>query len=365
MRRMIHILCAAFAFCVLLLTTSCERRPLMDMSNTHYVRVYVDEELLNVTKGFYNEDYARPEYDSPDVLRVVLADPQTGVAKAERFLRDMGKDEKGTYYEGYIIANPGRYKLMAYNFDTESTLVGNANNHNDAKAYTNEIASHLKTKIPSRAPKQASNSAQTKSTEKIVYDPDHLFAASCGEVYVPYAEEIDTLQTLEGEHFKASSLVKSYYLQVKVKGLRYATSSVGLMTGLAGSAWLNGAGMDKEDPVTVYFEMMPGESSAAGVMRTGGNDVATIYTTFSTFGKLPDAENELEITFDFLTTYGKPYSETIDVTELFSTPEAVEHQWLLVDHVIEIPEPPEGETAGGGFTPSVDEWGDVETDIII
>ena len=365
MRRMIHILCAAFAFCVLLLTTSCERRPLLDMSNTHYVRVYVDEELLNVTKGFYNEDYARPEYDSPDVLRVVLADPQTGVAKAERFLRDMGKDEKGTYYEGYIIADPGRYKLMAYNFDTESTLVGNANNHNDAKAYTNEIASHLKTKIPSRAPKQASNSAQTKSTEKIVYDPDHLFAASCGEVYVPYAEEIDTLQTPEGEHFKASSLVKSYYLQVKVKGIRYATSSVGLMTGLAGSAWLNGAGMDKEDPVTVYFEMMPGESSAAGVMRTGGNDVATIYTTFSTFGKLPDEENELEITFDFLTTYGKPYSETIDVTELFSTPEAVEHQWLLIDHVIEIPEPPEDETAGGGFTPSVDEWGDVETDIII
>lgn len=365
MRRLTSIFCAAFAFCVLLLTTSCERRPLLDMSNTHYVRVYVDEELLNVTKGFYNEDYARPEYDSPDVLRVVLADPQTGVAKAERFLRDMGKDEKGTYYEGYIIADPGRYKLMAYNFDTESTLVGNANNHNDAKAYTNEIASHLKTKIPSRAPKQASNSAQTKSTEKIVYDPDHLFAASCGEVYVPYAEEIDTLQTPEGEHFKASSLVKSYYLQVKVKGIRYATSSVGLMTGLAGSAWLNGAGMDKEDPVTVYFEMMPGESSAAGVMRTGGNDVATIYTTFSTFGKLPDAENELEITFDFLTTYGKPYSETIDVTELFSTPEAVEHQWLLVDHVIEIPEPPEGETAGGGFTPSVDEWGDVETDIII
>lgn len=365
MRRMIRMMCAAFAAFVLAMATSCERRPLLDLSNTHYVRVYIDEELLNVTKGFYNEEYARPTYDSPDVLRVVLADPQTGLAKAERFLRDMGKDEKGTFYEGYIIADPGRYKLMAYNFDTESTIVGEANSHNDAKAYTNEIASHLKTKIPSRAGKKEQKPAETKSPEKIVYDPDHLFAASCGDVYIPYAEQLDTLRTPEGEHFTASSLVKSYYLQVRVKGLQYATSSVGLMTGLAGSAWINGAGMDEDDPVTVYFEMMPGESNAAGVMRTGGNDVATIYTTFSTFGKLPDAENELEITFDFLTTYGKPYSETIDVTELFSTPEAVEHQWLLIDHVIEIPEPPEGETAGGGFTPSVDEWGDVETDIII
>ena len=366
MRRLTGIFCAVFAICAYLLTTSCERRPLLEMSNTHYVRVYVNESIPNVTMGFYDEDYARPEYKSPDVLRVLLADQETGRVKAERFLRNKAIDENGLYYDGYIIADPGEYALLAYNFDTETTVISNQNNHYDMLASTNEIASHLKTKIPSRAPKYTSNSVQTKSMEKIVYDPDHLFAASCGDVYVPYAEVLDTLQTPEGEHFKASSLVKSYYLQVKVKGIQYATSSVGLMTGLAGSAWLNGAGMDKEDPVTVYFEMMPGESSATGVMKAGGDDVATIYTTFSTFGKLPDAENELEITFDFLTTYGKPYSETIDITDLFSTPEAMEHQWLLIDHVIEIPPPPPGSSSGsGGFTPSVDDWGDVNTDIIL
>ena len=30
----------------------CVRRPLVDIENTHYVRVYLDEQLLNVTTGF-------------------------------------------------------------------------------------------------------------------------------------------------------------------------------------------------------------------------------------------------------------------------------------------------------------------------
>ena len=70
------------------------------MSNTHYVRVYVNESIQNVTTGFYNEGYTRPEYKSPDVLRVFLADPQTGRVKAERFLRNNDRDENGLYYDG-------------------------------------------------------------------------------------------------------------------------------------------------------------------------------------------------------------------------------------------------------------------------
>ena len=71
------------------------------------------------------------------------------------------------------------------------------------------------------------------------------------------------------------------------------------------------------------------------------------------------------MTFDFMTTYGKPYSETIDITPVFSTPEAREKQWLLLDHTIKIPEPPPSEGSGGGMNPSVGEFEEVETDIII
>ena len=86
---------------ILALTTlfvvSCERRPLLEISNTHYLRVYIDEEIKNVTCDYYNPYYKQPVYKAPDVMRVVLADPISGNVKAERYLRNKGKDEKGTY----------------------------------------------------------------------------------------------------------------------------------------------------------------------------------------------------------------------------------------------------------------------------
>ena len=354
MRKLIHIL----ALSAILLATSCQMRELMDLSNTHYIRVYVDEEIKNVTTGFYDETNARPLYETPDVLRVMLADPETGNVKTERYLRNKGRDEKGLYYDGYIIADPGLYTLLAYNFDTESTVIRNANNHKELLAATNEIPSHLKTKIPSRATK-----SPDEDPEEIVYDPDHLFAANCGSVLIPYVDQIDTLRTPEGEHFHAKTVVKSYYMQVRVKGIQYASSSVGLLTGMSGSFKVKDGDINEEHPVTIYFEMLPGSGSAAG-MRRSADEEAIIYTTFGTFGKLPQKENELEITFDFLTVYGQPYSAVVNITDVFAKPEAIENHWLLIDHVIEIPPPPEGGGSdGGGFKPSVDEWENIETDI--
>ena len=356
----------ALALTAVLVLASCERRPLEEMSNTHYVRVYVDEHLLNVTEGFYNESNIRPNYHTPQIVRIVLTDPQTGLTRADRYLRNQGDDERGHFYDGYIIADPGEYDLLAYNFDTEATLLENPNNFNAARAYTNEIASHLKTRLASRA----GSTVESPLNEKIVYDPDHLFVASAKGVNIPYSNRIDTLRTPEGGYFKAESIVKSYYLQVRVKGMRYVSSAVSLLDGMAGSAFITSREMCEDDPVTVYFEMSPGaESSAAGVraVKSGSSDPASdevlLYTTFGTFGNIPSAPNRLEITFDFTTVYGKPYYETFDITDIFATPEALEHQWLLIDEVIEIPEPPKN--PGGGFTPGVDEWGDVNTDIII
>ena len=57
-----------------ILATRCERRPLVEAGNTHYVRVYLDEEIKNVTTGFYDSSLPTPEYATPDVLRVVLYD---------------------------------------------------------------------------------------------------------------------------------------------------------------------------------------------------------------------------------------------------------------------------------------------------
>lgn len=360
MKRLKGIYSAVLVICAILLAASCEKRPLLDISNTHYVKVYLDEELLNVTTGFYEGNYARPNYKSPSIIRVTLTDPETGNVRAERYLRNQGTDANGHYYDGYIIADPGEYKLMAYNFDTEATIIGSSNNHYDINAYTNKIASHLYTKIPSRVKSQTDES-KGEDIESIVYDPDHLFVADCGQVRIPYVEHVDTLRTPEGTpHFDAESIVKSYFLRIKVKGAKYISSAVSLLEGIVGTTMLQGRQLREDKPVTLFLEMLATKDQAKLA-----EDETYLYTTFGMFGRTEVDENLLEVTFDFVTTYGQPYNITFNITEDFKSEDAIERQWLLLDYEINIPEPPPSSGSNGGFRPSVDDWDDIETDIII
>ena len=370
-----------------LVNISCERRELVELSNTHYVRVYIKEDIKNVTQDFHPNAQNRPVYNQPDILRLLLADPETGKLKAERFLRTKKEDERGTYYEGYIVVYPGRYNLIAYNFDTEVCIVRNYSNFNKSEVYTNEIATYLRSRVSKNAMKVVQKNMQREmyrvaqklalkgqqkmtragedvTEERIVYDPDHFFLANCGDVYVPYTDELDTLTTANNDYFTAESVVKSYFIQVPVKNIDYATSSLGLVSGLAGSVKLGTGEINDEDPVTVYLELRPGENQATGISKGGSDEVAVMYTTFNTFGKLPESENGLTVTFDFLTTHGGSHTQTIDITDEFNSAQANENQWILVDEVIELPEP-KPQPGSGGFKPTVGEWEDVHSEIII
>ena len=386
MRRLALILLSLIA----LVNLSCERRELVELSNTHYVRVYIKEDIKNVTTGFHPNAQNRPSYDRPDILRLLLADPETGKVKAERFLRTRKEDKRGVYYEGYVVAAPGRYDMIAYNFDTQVCIVRNYNDFNKSEVFTNEIATYLRSRVSKNAMKVVQKNMQREmyrvaqklalkgqqkvtkagediTEERIVYDPDHFFLANCGDVYVTYSGELDTLKTPDNDFFTAESVVKSYYIQVPVKNIDYATSSLGLVSGLAGSVKLGTAEINDEDPVTVYLELRPGENAASGILsKTGTEDVAVMYTTFNTFGKLPESDNGLTITFDFLTTHGGSHTQTLDITEEFNSAQAQDQQWILVDEVIELPKPtPNPNNSGGGFKPSVSEWEDVNAEIII
>lgn len=345
-RTLIHVLSVAAAALMVMTLPCCKRRPLVDVGNTHYVRVYLDEQIKNVTTGFYDETLDKPDYSSPEMLRVALYDPSDGHVVAERYLRNKGSDDRGTFYDGYVIANPGNYMLLTYNFGTESTVIDNGHLYYEAEAYTNPISATLLSQISSRG---------RSEDEKIVYVPDHLFVDNNEHLYIPYGDDIDTLRNEAGDHYTGQSIVLSYYLQIRVKGIEWVSSAVGLLTGMAGSATLNDGLVNAENPVTVYFDMKRSETVG---------DEAFIYTTFNTFGKLPDKDNELSITFDIKTTDGRAMTTTIDISDKFSEPDAVERQWLLLDQVLNIPEPEDPENEGG-FAPGVDDWTDIETDIII
>lgn len=332
-------------------TTACQFRPLEEVSNTHYVRVYLNENLLNLTEGFYNEEYQRPSYHTPQVMHVALANPSTGVVVAERYLRNQGDDAYGHYFDGYIICDPGEWDFLVWNFDTETTQVGKERNVFEAYGYTNDIASHLRAAVPD---KKGPSDAETPA--RVVYDPDPLFVVQ-SRVDLPYTDRIDTLKAPDGGRFVAECITETWFLQVRVKGMDYVNSAVSMLTGMAGSKWLWNPRMNEADPVTLYFEMTEGPVNITE--RT-----SLVYATFSTFGRLPGVTNDLHVTFHFFTTYGTTYTETLDISLKFDEEDAINHQWLLLDKdtLIEIPEPSKG---GGGFSPGVGNWDDVESDLII
>ncbi len=272
MRRLAILLSLALAA----LTAGCHRRPLVDPQMTHYVRVYIDEELKNITTGFYNPDHAHPAYRTPEIMRVMLYDASGRVA-SERYLRNVGRDQRGVYYDGYIHAMPGDYTLVAYNFNTESTIVGGESSLWEAKAYTNEIAIHLRSRLSSR---------NSGSHERIVYDADPLFVAR-SRVHVGHGDT-EGLRTPDGKWFVARSVVDAYYVQIRIRNVRYVSSTVALLSGMAGSVGLAKGSVDASDEVTVYFEML-----RSNVVEE--DDTAVVYATFGTFGKLPDKSNKLEL----------------------------------------------------------------------
>ena len=339
---------------LLLLFTACEHRELVDVSNMHYVRIYLDEHIRNVHYGFYDDTKPRPEYKTPRVLRVTLCDPQTGAVRAERYISGHGSDERGNYIDGHIAAAPGQYNLLAYNFDTQSTHVRNERDFYGMQVYTNPISDDLMSRLVS----VRADDGLTEEDWNILYEPDHFFVESLGEVQVGESYGGDTLYNKEGQHFQARSVVQTFYIQVNVKGIEYVKSAVSLLTGMAGATQMHDRTMVEQPSASVYFSMNPGTRKA----RTG-ETVAVAYANFNTFGKLKNVEGYIAVTFEFNTIFGTTQTETIRLTDMFETPQVQEQQWIIIDKTIEII-PPEGATTGG-LTPGVGEWENIEGNITI
>ena len=341
-------LCSFFVF------TACEHRPLVEreeIPNRRWVRVYMDEAIRNVSYGFYNEELPKPAYRTPEVMRVVLCSPQTDDIVSEAYLRGQGADEKGNYLEGYVSAPPGQYRLLAYNFDTESVHVGYEYDYDEIYAYTNPISEELYGRLG------CVRTVPDASDWTVVYEPDHFFIGN-GEV-VTVTEETDTLHTGAGTHFTATTSVKSYYLQVQVTGAELVTSAVALLSGMAGSVRVHDGWMMDDNPVAVHFSLQNG-------VDKDYPDKKVAYATFHTFGKLEEQENYLSITFEFYTKNGQTVTETIPLTDLFDTELVKVNQWILIDKVIAVDDALKIEPGdGGGMTPNVGEWENIEGDIYI
>ena len=337
---------------VLFLCAGCEFRPLSEPGNMNYVRIYVDEHLLNVTTGFYNDQFQHPAHHRPEIMRVVLFDHGSGEMVSERYLRNQGDDQRGHYYDGYILADAGCYDMLAYNFGTESTVVGNEYAFRPMYAYTHEIAPSLRSRLRSR---------NGSEPEAICYDADHLFVARAEGLELRCHTRIDTLRNLNGDTwFMAQSVVKSYYLQIRVRGAQYLSSASVLLTGMGRQVRLSDGDFISGGDATLYFDTFNGS------FTRDGETCDCFYSTFGTFGRLPDADNELTVSFELVTTYGTRLEKTLPMKDVFLREEALVHQWLILDDIIDIPPPPNPPEAGaGGLNPSVEDWNEVDSAIPI
>lgn len=332
---------------------SCEHRPLETPVNARYVRVYIDEDIKNVTCGFYNEAYERPEYIRPRAMRVVAADPNTGKVVSERYIQEQGTDEHGYYIHGYINLPPGTYNMLVYSHGSAYTMISNPNDYYAMTAYTSAVSEYYYQYIPSMS--------QTKGPEGIRRQPDHLFHEVVEGITVCTSPTLDTLRRADGSYFRAHSLVKSYYIQLKVKGIEWATSAISLLSGMAGSSLVHRhEGLVETDDINVLFSM---RQASRHRNADDGSSNAVLYTTFHTFGKLPKQNNMLTVSFEFMKRDGTSQVEEIDITDMFSTPMVRDNQWILIEKEIELLPPADG--SSGGMTPGVDDWDDIESGIIL
>lgn len=336
MRKLTHIL----ALCILLLASSCERRELVDMGYVTKLNVKVEVEAIsNVTCDIYNENIPLPQI-KPEVMHVLFFDQTTGEVAAESFISQQEIDENGQQvFNGNIAIMPGDYKMLVYNFGTESTIIKNHHSWESAEAYTNRVSD------------KTISSYKTKNeneNEIVVYEPDHLVVARNENEYIPYHTGIHTITSY------ASSIVESYYLQIKIEGLEYVSSAQAFLSGMVSGNRISNNERIIDPENTVYFTLLKSEDKG----------VPVICNVFSTFGRIENSQNELQITFDIKTIDGRVVQKSFDITDLFLSEDCINHHWLLLDEVIKI-DPPETPSTGGGFAPEVEDWENENYDVIL
>lgn len=311
------------------LSAGCHRRPLEDMNDGLYLDLTTNLDIQNL-----KEPLAKPE-----LMRVVFYD-----AESYEFVSDDYVLADG----GFISAQPGKYKMVVYNFDTESTLIRGDWVLPSIEAYTSEIPSSTRTNLLTKLNSTKPDFVAPNPETPIVYMPDHLLVAR-KDVEVVHRTGIQTI------YAEAETIVETYYLAVKLKNRAGLSSAQALLSGQAKSNMFSFEGGVSKEDVILYFDML------AGVNEKTGTDV--LHTTFNTFGKLPNVESRLWLTIVVTNTSGETVSWQKDITEEFlNNPD----RYIYIEEPeIDIPNPPTPPSTGGGFQPIVDDWAEENYDIAI
>ena len=354
-KRYIHILLAAL---VLLASASCHRRPLEDPSEVVRIRIDVNvRAVTNVNTNIRNsvhvygttaslwEDKIKQLY--PELMRVLVYDPDTDKLLAQSFIANTEINEVGeTVFTGNLGISHGNYNFLVYNFDTPTTQVTAENTESEILAFTSEISPAMRTKVLGT---KADDIEDEFAGVSIRYEPEHLMVGNERDVRIsPH----DTMVVI---HTEASTVIDTYYLQVRVRGLQFASTATAVISGLSPSNHIGFNERTVDPSAAVVFEMKKGYDD-----ELDGDNKNILCAVFNTFGKIKQTTSDLFVTFNVYDTAGNLLQYRANLDSVFDSELARKYHWLIIDDdllVIDIPDPGQNQQSGnGGFQPQVDDW---------
>ena len=353
-KRFTHILIAAL---MLVGAAACQRRPLEDPNEVVKIAIKVNvKSVINVNANIrnsiklYNSNTTLWEPKlaqlDPQVMRVLVYDPSSERLLTQSFITATTLDENGQkIFTGNLGISHGDYNFLVYNFDTPTTQVSYENNEESILAYTDEISTAQKARLLGFTKTEDADPYEGTS---IHYEPEHLLVANEKDVRISPHDTVVVVETV------ASSIIDTYYLQIRVKGLQFASEATAVITGLSPSNHI-GNNIRTEDPTAaVVFDLNKGYDESLD-----GENKDVLCAVFNTFGKIENITSDLHVTFNVVDTAGNLLQYDANLDTVFDSELAHLYHWLIIeDAIIDIPDPGTNQqnTGNGGFQPTVDDW---------
>lgn len=329
----------ALWLCVILFTTSCERRPL-----TYYM-----ESEVGITVDWSK---ANLESESGDGATAVFYPKDGGEPKVAL----MGDRTKGT-----VRLRAGRYDAIVFNrtFDDFSGVAfRGTDGYKTLEAYTVEVETRVDTRTG-------------ETTRVIVNSPEKLAAATLEdfEVTEDMLGNYDTNAASRGNaphapakpglRFEPRELTRTVRVEVNVKGLNNVRKADCTLDGVPVSIFLAG-GRTTESAATQEFAL------SSPVFEPGSVTDGTLSGTLNVFGFDKDAPHRLTLTAYLVDGKTKVHQDLTDIhiSEKQDSPGLVTI-YIEADTSEAIPDvKPEG-GSGSGFDAEVSDWGEEQNSDII
>ena len=244
---------------------------------------------------------------------------------------------------GHARLQPGTYRAMAYNYDTETILYRGLDAHNLLEAYTRNSSIEEGTQLSRSGMPRAANTED----EPVILEPDPLYG-TCSEPFtVPANGQCSVTMLPE------SRVTELEIIITNVPNLQYSSQFGGALSGLAPSVWME-SGVPGEGHVTQAF--------TATVV---GESTLEMHTRI--FGHCPEGEEEWPhlLTIYAILADGNKWYYVVDVTDQMhpeDEPDPSDHDREIVITLDELPVP-KPIVNGSGFQPTLDDWQGVEIDV--